>query len=113
MKKPIMKQWVMALRSGEVKQTDGFLENEQGNCCLGVLCNLALVNGVCDYDYSSFGLFDDNSGRLPDSVKEWSGMDNESGFITSLNRSLLEFNDINRLNFREIADIIEKYYKEL
>lgn len=35
--KAIKDAWVEALRSGEYVQTEGFLKNEQGYCCLGVL----------------------------------------------------------------------------
>ena len=48
MKKNIMKRWVSALRSGEFKQGKGALEAKGKHCCLGVLCELALVEGVCD-----------------------------------------------------------------
>jgi hypothetical protein len=33
--------WVTKLRSGEYEQITGFLRTENGNCCLGVLCDIA------------------------------------------------------------------------
>lgn len=34
-------KWVKALRSGDYKQTQDFLRDEDGFCCLGVLCDVA------------------------------------------------------------------------
>lgn len=117
MKKDVMEQWVSLLRSGEFRQTTTYLENRQGNCCLGVLCNLALVNGICDNtlldDELQINFFDENSGGLPNSVMEWSGIQNVLAYISSLGRSLATLNDMDKLDFNQIADIIEKYYKEL
>lgn len=47
----IKAKWVAALRSGEYKQTTGVLTevNDDGttsHCCLGVLCELALQDGL-------------------------------------------------------------------
>jgi hypothetical protein len=33
--------WLVALRSGEYKQTRKFLKNSVGFCCLGALCDVA------------------------------------------------------------------------
>lgn len=115
MKKSIMKQWVALLRSGEFKQTTGELENKQGNCCLGILCNLALVNGICDYSISDFNeniSFNTARGTLPDCIKKWAGINSTLGYIYSLKKSLSDFNDEDKLNFNQIADIIEKHYKK-
>ena len=38
----IAQRWVNALRSGEYKQTKTQLQDEEGFCCLGVLCDLEL-----------------------------------------------------------------------
>ena len=40
LKPEIKEKWVAALRSGEYKQTRGYLSNSNGFCCLGVLCDL-------------------------------------------------------------------------
>lgn len=44
--------WVKALRSGEYKQGYGYLHYKRGGkdkfCCLGVLCDLAVKNGVIE-----------------------------------------------------------------
>lgn len=40
MKKEFKAKWIAALRSGEYKQTKGHLHDENGYCCLGVLCEV-------------------------------------------------------------------------
>lgn len=121
MKKSVMKRWVRALRSGEFKQGFDALENSKGeNCCLGVLCNLALIEGVCDYDGAddetdTDATFDNKSGTLPESVQEWAGIKSGDGEIPSIRkwRYLTAMNDNARFSFNQIANIIEKHYKEL
>lgn len=49
--KPLIKKWVDALRSGEFGQTTGRLgkvdeTGEASYCCLGVLCEIALADGL-------------------------------------------------------------------
>jgi hypothetical protein len=51
MRKSVRRRWVEALRSGEYQQTTGVLAEVDGNrvvgnCCLGVLCELARADGV-------------------------------------------------------------------
>lgn len=115
MKKSIAKLWIKALRSGEFKQGIGTLESKQGElCCLGVLCNLALVEGICGYynDSDKPIYFDESSALLPDSVKLWARMNSEQGSLFEKAYSLSHFNDTGK-SFDEIADIIEKHWKQL
>ncbi len=45
-------QWVAALRSGEFPQGAQELKTAEGEfCCLGVACELALREGVLDFEY--------------------------------------------------------------
>jgi len=114
MKKQIADMWVDALRSGEFKQGFSHLEKDGANCCLGVLCNLALVEGVCDYDSSIVvSRFDGVSLCLPKSVLEWAGMVNRCGLMVDDETSLVELNDVAMSSFNEIADAIEKNYEKL
>ena len=48
MKRDIAEKWVAALRSGEYRQGVGLLQapNTKEFCCLGVLCELAIKDGV-------------------------------------------------------------------
>ena len=36
----LKQKWVRALRSGKYEQATGALRNEDGFCCLGVLCDV-------------------------------------------------------------------------
>lgn len=129
MKKEIAMMWVKALRSGTFKQIEGSLENTQGgNCCLGVLCNLALLEGVCDYrpadpDNLLSVQFDNSDEFLPRSVQEWAGMKTNAGELKVTDSygvlgrtNLAELNDGERgkkRTFKEIANIIEANWKDL
>lgn len=134
MNKKIAKQWVAALRSGDFKQGEGRLESNDGqNCCLGVLCNLAMLEGVCDYSHISNGFhnevkFDGKDEFLPRSVKDWAGMKSYSGKLTKeiafgkdvsfpkQTVTLAQLNDgdaFRTRSFNEIADLIEKNWEIL
>lgn len=119
MKKKIMKQWVAALRSGEFEQTKNKLDNLKGGyCCLGVLCTLALNEGVCDFNigddngYSTkIGTYDNAEGMLPKSVMKWAGMATADGMIVGQGR-LTILND-SGVDFKTIAGIIETNWRWL
>lgn len=92
--------WADALEDGNHMQTRGGLhmvpdaeprplvqgEVPDGKCCLGVLCELAVLAGVCErrkesvgrwYEYGTpeeFGRAGANSGTLPASVMRWAGL---------------------------------------
>ena len=50
MNKKIKKQWLEALRSGKYRQTKEALKDDDGYCCLGVLCNLVKDRVGEDFD---------------------------------------------------------------
>jgi hypothetical protein len=108
-----MKKVLVALRSGEYKQTSESLQNSRGHCCLGVMCEvyeketgdkltrqqyLYLVGG--DLDGIVFG-----------KVKSWVGLKSHSGKFVGekggVNNSLVDMNDTLNKSFSEIADFIE------
>ena len=115
----IKQRWLEALRSGEYKQTTGNLQNSDGFCCLGVLCDLHAkergMNWVRQTDgYELYG----ETQILPLSVQEWAGLDNDIGGLVDFeyegdgvmyvkSESLPEINDTWNKNFNEIADLIE------
>jgi len=121
MKEDIAKKWVSALRSGDYKQNTGNLGRKDsfGNdqfCCLGVLCELMgkdsdklrrEIHGG-KYQYNGYG------GKLPDAARNWSGIKTGGGEVSYNDKTttLALLND-NGKTFEEIADIIEKQYKEL
>lgn len=117
MKKSVMKKWVAALRSGEFKQVQMSLNRDGKHCCLGVLCDLALVDGYVECDFSGptyITLYGERNRRgvLPEEVMKYSGIGDSIGVIRKLDTDLASLNDSGK-SFSEIADIIEKHYKEL
>jgi hypothetical protein len=46
MKQEIKDRWIEKLESGEYDQATGFLTNGNGFCCLGVLCEVAVEDGI-------------------------------------------------------------------
>ena len=116
----IKAKWLEALRSGEFKQGQNVLRTaEDGYCCLGVLCELAVREGVIgdpkfqiiDGSPSASGPsweYDGLSVYPSDQVYEWAGM---SSILVELNGRLLSLdylNDALRLPFSQIADLIEE-----
>lgn len=86
MKPEIAKLWVEALRSGKYKQTKNKLATSEGFCCLGVLCDVAVKNGL-SMEVEESGII---AGRrctiyagsgtyLPSVVREWSGIKSSAG----------------------------------
>ncbi len=151
MKKEIAEKWIAALKSGKYQQTIGYLcMNEEFtqdisgsspatykpcHCCLGVLCEIAIEEGLEITKHSSFKLFngtdslsfsyDNEKWVLPDAVQAWSGMlsndgagildeqeDDEDNIYVVSSRSLAELNDAGR-TFEEIADAIAKNWEKL
>lgn len=83
---PNQLKWVEALESGEYKQdTDrlGVLTvvDDEGNtvshCCLGVACELAVLDGVAMQvfdlydDFCRYRRYETSTGSLPSAVVEW------------------------------------------
>lgn len=127
-------QWLAALRSGEYEQTDGYLHNDNGYCCLGVLCDLAVKNKVipeptADPDnYSAdtriYGAGDEERAELPpEAVTEWAGFGRDDWGVAIHNPAvtvtdedfdsdqltvLSELNDTYGWSFSQIADVIEE-----
>jgi len=108
----IKAQWIAALRSGEYAQGQYRLRQGDRFCCLGVLCELAVRDGVTvgvpgpgdTYDY------DGQEVHLPASIQHWAGI-RENPMVTVdrpwvSRRSLAELND-DGMPFEEIADLIE------
>lgn len=134
--------WLEALRSGDYLQVKGVLKGERyhyeddydeegtkflGHCCLGVLSELAPPEcGEFRADWNnpqSWGFQEPDgyreSGVLPQTVRDWSGLDSPAGFVvvgayrhemgyeTDFEVSLAELNDSGEFTFEQIADIVE------
>lgn len=130
MKEDIAKKWVAALRSGEYKQGKHCLQKDGEFCCLGVLCDIALKEGVVKIERSENGQhrYIDPNDRfvgsylvLPAPVVEWANMHSKSGWRAPLLGAdktpefppLFEMNDMYNNDFNQIADIVEKEWETL
>ena len=108
MKQEIADKWVAALRSGEYTQAREVLacETRTKHCCLGVLCELAIEDGVemdvveAEYDdslneypdRSTYTLFAGEAGGLPATVQQWADVKSRDAWIQkdAIDDSLLD-----------------------
>lgn len=126
--------WVEALRSGEYHQGRGELEclNIDGaaqHCCLGVATRVAMAGGApiradeCRGNSTRFRSDLEGAdhtptvGHLPIAAAEWFGLPFLSRISTNvmvlrgdLLVTLTDLNDVEKLSFAEIADLIEETY---
>ena len=109
-----MTKWVKALRSGRYKQGKRRLKQDDRYCCLGVLCNISKVS-----KWNKSGSYgrkgDREQSALPECVAEWAGMKTQWGIYPGSDQmiGLANLNDTQNYTFEQIADIIEKNYKDL
>ena len=122
MNKSIAKKWITALRSGDYKKAKGQLRQEEGFCCLGVLCNLhALENPLYARTQTDPYNYGGNRGTLPSIVMRWAGLKSQYGgtlpeeVVVDFRKStsLVELNDDTNASFKKIACVIEKYWEAL
>ena len=120
---PNVKQlWLTALRSGEYTQCQSALNTNGSYCCLGVLCEVAVGQGlevevtttahrVGNGEIYSYKSYNGETGTLPTVVKEWAGLPNVNPITTEkvavYRQTLAELNDQGH-TFAQIADIIER-----
>lgn len=107
------KKWVAALRSGNYRQGMGQLCSDDGYCCLGVACDVAVKSGLpikVETSADQTTSYDGSSCLLPLSVMGWLGLKGRTGYIGmpfSGTRSLVDRNDSDGWSFSQIADLIE------
>lgn len=118
MKPEIKKRWVDALRSGKYKQGKERLKRRgelPKYCCLGVLCDLAVQDGVCEWkdEYDDdLGVAcctptDESTSTIPVEVQYWSGLKARYPELNGVPMAVL--NDSRGLTFDDIADLIEEH----
>jgi hypothetical protein len=145
MRKEIADKWIAALRSGKYKQTKGYLcvdkeftqapiTYKPGHCCLGVLCEIAIEEGLEIEKNSSIKLlggsnspsssYNDEKSFLPYEVQVWADMhsndgdgthieqEDDEGRIYDTRKSLAELNDDGK-TFEEIAAAIAENWEKL
>jgi hypothetical protein len=106
----IKQKWLNALRSGEYQQTQNRLHDENGFCCLGVLCDLYGKENNVEWELEDDGTyykFKYHTVVLPLPVVEWAGVGGYNPYIYSRSLTLSSLND-NGSTFNEIADLIEE-----
>lgn len=114
------KKWVAALRSGDFDQTTGVLHDEAGYCCLGVACELyRRETGQGEWESEVDEGFHRDTLRflgepstLPNKVREWLGLTDESGNFVSEGLDVFGYDALVAANdagepFDAIARIIE------
>lgn len=115
MKQEVKGLWTTALRSGEYKQGKSQLRIERSeetqHCCLGVLTDLAVKAGVCNWNVDVHGA----DPHLPSMVREWAGLNDSNPYVPFIDsdgfeddENLANLNDGSH-SFTEIADLIERY----
>lgn len=118
MNERVKKLWLKELRSGEWKQGQGALMNDADEaCCLGVLCDIAIREGVVKpwkLNVTSFWNkrqweVDKAFETLPPKVQHWAGLTSDNPVIDTgtMNENLAAIND-GGASFKRIADLIEK-----
>lgn len=117
MDKAIKARWVEKLRSGDYEQGRVYLHDRDDKfCCLGVLCEIAVEDGVATSQIVREGRTGykgltgvETISLLPVSVAKWARID-EAGTYDPKNKDgkLVIDNDSGGKSFLEIADIIEK-----
>ena len=115
MKPEIKAKWLEALRGGGYKQGIGHLNGEKGFCCLGVLTDLAVKEGVGEWappEGAPIRTFVPASGEwmecsmayLASPVGLWSGLNRQRVY----DLGLMVKNDSGDWDFNRIADLIEE-----
>lgn len=118
MRKSVRARWVAALRSGEYQQGYSALhavtpEDEHRFCCLGVLCELAVQDGVeirvdtpsiAESDGNRYVHYEAVHSYPPGAVDTWARYGNTEGPV---NWSFLATLNDEGLSFERIAEMIE------
>lgn len=106
----IKKKFTEALRSGDYIQGQGALRRPKMDgtyewCCLGVLCDLH-QKAVGEKTWTATGYYNELSA-LPPVVGQWAGLSSANPIIRETN--LIRMNDMTKLSFNSIADLIDTY----
>lgn len=122
----VKEKWLAALRSGKYKQARERLRDGGGFCCLAVLCDIAIKEGVSgEWALGATGetvfrwpavadrylTHHTEESLLPPHVRDWAGLQSDNPRLKMDDYghdTLSAMNDDHRLSFAEIADLIEK-----
>lgn len=121
----IKERWIAKLESGEITQLQGILGNVDGErCCLGVLCDLAVEDGIIDPPRVTIRgtlNYEDNAAVLPESVAVWAGFSEPDSYRYNTNggydgsedgifSNALSADNDNGVNFLGIAQKIRENF---
>ena len=103
----VKKLWLKALRSGKYEQGYGYLRNEGLYCCLGVLTDIAIKEGVIPLDKVYW-----YEGYLEDEITKWSDLSKkDQEKLAEANDGVVDTDfpdpDLAAATFEEIALMIE------
>lgn len=123
LQKRLIFAWLAAMRSGKWRQTRRYLEDDNGNCCLGVAIRVleavrpgtVVIRQVVGSTTRLFIIDGDvKTGVLPLQAQHYFGLRHEDGaaVIGDTRIALTLCNDAGR-TFPEIADIIEANARDL
>lgn len=118
MNQSVKAKWVEALTSGDYQQTKGALTRidrstgDVTSCCLGVLCEVAVKNGVVMEVVDELGIREygeaQNAYCLPEEVMEWAGLGDDPNPALGA-YSAAYYNDTEKLSFGAIASLINTH----
>lgn len=127
MNEEVKTKWLAALRSGNYTQGMKRLRTNDSFCCLGVLCDLAISEGIGDLKWSGsqyttndvpsdvfFEAVNENDWDaylVPEPVVAWANLEltNPEHYVNGERQTLAALNDGGK-TFEQIADVIEEYY---
>lgn len=119
---PNLRKWIAALRSGEFQQGKAYLNKGDKMCCLGVLCEVAIRNGVVmnvdrDTMFPEVLAYSDSITVPPPVVMDWLyGPNRLEHRIPKIEHpvmgspTVIQLNDLHDWTFEQIADGLEKTY---
>lgn len=122
MNKEIAEKWTKRLRSGKDTQGKKFLRKHDKLCCLGVLCEIAVEEGVILPPSNIEGVFyygeEKQDFGLPKEVMKWAKIKSSEVEVCvqdiPTEFTLLSYlNDMVNYNFSQIADLIDEKFSEL
>jgi len=109
MNKTIKAKWIKALQSGDYEQTTQALKNEDGFCCLGVLCDVYNKEKGKEWEKPAFtnrmgrSYIFGESTKLPVEVQDWSGLIGSNPLVGVFD--LISLNDSKGWSFDKIATL--------
>jgi hypothetical protein len=112
-------RWLIdTLRAGTYKQGMGSLKTGNKFCCLGVACDIHR-QATKSAAWSAMGAYLNYQATLPLEVVDYFGFESQRGFefpefdlLIKEPIALDYLNDVKKLSFREIADLLEKKLNE-